>query len=279
MNNILVLGASGLLGQALIKHFSSIGKNVGALCRSNIEFKHPNVNTHVVDILNFEDLDKVVANYDVVINCTGQITKSTNVFLELNTTGIKNIIKSIKRHGNYLIHVSSLSVYGTSDYVNEECVVNPETVYGASKYFAEYLIQEALSSAMICRVCNFYGENQQKGIMKYILNTYDENRRELYFNNNGLLKRYYIYIDDFVHVIAQSLEKKLAGCYNVVGNDFLTIKELVSLTESVLDCNFLVEYSDAEPIENIAQVDDAKIKSEIMYGEKTIKKYLEKNYN
>ena len=127
MNKVLIVGSSGLLGRSLVEYFASNNFQVGALSR-NCDNQNDKFNNYAVDVLDYEHLEFVVAQYDIVVNCIGQITNPIHECVSLNTKGVKNIIDAVKKNGNYLIHLSTVSVYGSSATVTEESPVNPESV-------------------------------------------------------------------------------------------------------------------------------------------------------
>ena len=145
MNKVLIIGGSGLLGQSLVEYFVSNNFQVGALSR-HCNSQGRRFSNYAVDVLDYENLELVVAQYDVIINCIGQITNPIHECVSLNTKGITNIIDAVKKNGNYLIHLSTIAVYGSSSMVNEKSAVDPESVYGSFKYFAEYQIKQNLTN-------------------------------------------------------------------------------------------------------------------------------------
>ena len=265
MNKVLIIGASGLLGRSLVEYFISNNFQVGALSRY-CDSKDNRFYNHAVDVLDYESLEFVVEQYDVIINCIGQITNPIHECVSLNTKGIKNIIDAVKKNGNYLIHLSTVSVYGSSLAVTEESALNPESVYGSLKYFSEYQISQNLTNYVILRISNLYGKSQIKGILGYILRSYHNNEKDLCFNNDGSLKRYYLHIDDLSSIINLILAKRINGVYNVIGSDFLTIKQLITLSENALNFTFDVQYEAKRPIENIDKIDNSKLKKQVDYS-------------
>jgi len=275
MNKVLIIGASGLLGQSLVEFFVSNNFQVGALSR-NCDNQNDKFNNYSVDVLDYEHLEFVVAQYDVVVNCIGQITNPIHECVSLNTKGMKNIIDAVKKNGNYLIHLSTVSVYGSSSAVTEGSPVNPESVYGSLKYFAEYQISQNLTNYAVLRISNLYGKGQVKGILGYILRSFRNNEKALFFNNDGSLKRYYLHIDDLSSIVKLIIDKRVKGVYNVIGSDLLTIKQLVALCEKALDYCFDVQYEIKRPIENIDKVDNSKLKKQVdCFLQYNIEEYLQ----
>ena len=275
MNKVLVIGASGLLGRSLVEYFVSNDFQVGALSR-NCNNQNDKFNNYSVDVLDYEHLEFVVAQYDIVVNCIGQTTNPIHECVSLNTKGVKNIIDAVKKNGNYLIHLSTVSVYGSSSTVTEESPVNPESVYGSLKYFAEYQISQNLTNYAVLRISNLYGKGQVKGILGYVLRSFRNNEKALFFNNDGSLKRYYLHIDDLSSIVKLIIDKRVKGIYNVIGSDLLTIKQLVALCEKALDYCFDVQYEIKRPIENIDKVDNSKLKKQVdCFLQHNIEKYLQ----
>ena len=275
MNKVLIIGASGLLGRSLVEFFVSNNFQVGALSR-NCDNQNDKFNNYSVDVLDYEHLEFVVAQYDIVVNCIGQITNPIHECVSLNTKGMKNIIDAVKKNRNYLIHLSTVSIYGSSSAVTEESPVNPESVYGSLKYFAEYQISQNLTNYAVLRISNLYGKGQVKGILGYVLRSCRNNEKALFFNNDGSLKRYYLHIDDLSSIVKLIIDKRVKGIYNVIGSDLLTIKQLVALCEKALDYCFDVQYEIKRPIENIDRVDNSKLKKQVdCFLQHNIEEYLQ----
>ena len=275
MYKILILGASGLLGKSLVDYFVFNNFKVGALSRTYAETKNELVNSYAINVLDYDHLEAVIAEYDVVVNCIGQVTNPINGCVVLNSLGMKNIIDAVKKHDSYLIHFSTVSVYGNSPYVTEDSPVNPETTYATIKYFAEFQICQSLENFTILRVSNLYGKGQTKGILGYISRSYYENKKEIFFNNDGSLKRYYLHIDDLSAIVETILTNRLKVIYNVIGNDFLTIKQLVTLFERIFNYSFSISYEPKKPIENIENIDNSKVIDAIAHSFKNdVESYL-----
>jgi nucleoside-diphosphate-sugar epimerase len=266
MNSILIIGAGGLLGNSLVRSFKKKIQVVGALSRNTLDFKDSRVKVHNVDVLKLNLLENVIKKYDVIINCIGQISNPISSCLLSNTIGINNIVSSVKKYDKRLIHISSVSVYGSSLYVDEESDLNPETPYGCSKYFAEFSIKSNLDNYAILRVSNLFGSNQKKGIINYLANSYLLKTPSVNFNNDGSMKRYYLHIDDLVYMIHEVFKNDVIGIYNIVGSYKATIKDLVAIFESELECNLNATYSDQMPLENLDEINCDKVKSIINFS-------------
>lgn len=279
-NKILVLGGAGFLGQYITKELIKNNFNkVGCADISPIDIK--GALTFQVDILNNNALDEVVKNYDIIINCTGQVTYPINGSLILNTKGIRNIVKSILKYNKKIVHMSSVSVFGTANFVDENTPLNPETPYAAIKAFSEFLITNYLPQKkfIILRLSNLFGKNQPKGIFSYLIKSYNTDKK-LFFNNNGDLTRYYLHIGDCSRIISDLLQNRnISGMFNIRGQDKYSIKDLVHLFEKSANIHFNVNYELSKPLENIQNLSDKKIRSVLNINyQNSVEDFLKKEF-
>lgn len=263
--SIAIIGASGLLGQAFVRYFEKKNTRIALVSRTPLQLSSNNFVHYTADINDLVKIDEVVKDYDIIINCTGQITYPINECLVLNSTGILNLVKLVKKYEKHLIHFSSVTVYGTNRQVDETTTLNPESVYGALKAAAELLIINELNQYCIMRVSNLYGPYQMKGIISYLLRSYQSNSPELHFNNDGSLRRYYLHTDDLVEITDDFIKSGSEGVYNVVGPEKLTVKELISIAQRELKYKFFPTYTTDSPVENIDTIDSDKLQKEISY--------------
>ena len=259
-SKILVLGGAGFLGRSIIKALLD-SRFFEVACADLTPINLGNVSSYKIDILNSKLVEEIIKGHDVVINCTGQLTSPINKSLALNTVGIKNITESILKYERKIIHISSVSVYGTRKYADETTLMNPETPYAVLKSFSEFIIESILPKEqfLILRLSNLFGNKQKKGIVAYLIRSFHGDRK-LHFNNNGSLMRYYLHVDDCSRIVARFIQhKNLFGIYNIVGRYSYTIKDLVRLVEASFNIKFDTVYDLNLPLENITKISDDKL--------------------
>ena len=275
-NKVLIIGGAGFLGQTIAKKLYPLLGRYLVLADILPKIDFPG-NYFQLDILSKECFKRVPEDFNTVINCTGQITNPINQCFKLNTSGIKNILDFVKKCNARLIHISTISVYGSSsEYIEEDSPLNPESPYASFKAVAEFEIQSELEveKFAILRLSNLYGDNQKKGVIAYLLRAIPRGEK-LFFNHNGSLKRHYIHIDDAAKIICQAVSGLQYGIYNVCSRDFITIRELVNNIESITGKTIMVEYERTEPWENIEKVGDKKLRTTFnVQFNNTINKYL-----
>ena len=269
MTNIIVLGGSGFLGSQIIKSLSKA--NIGTVTcgdirlSENLDCKYLELN-----ILDRDSLIKNLENFDVIINCVGQLTKPFNLCFELNSQGINNLASAISKLRSRFVHLSTVAVYGTASYCNENSLLHPETNYATAKAFAEYILQKKCNNKdlTILRLPNVYGRGQNQGVFAYILKSYFSDRI-LRFNNNGNLKRSFLHVKDFSNTLTEIVKNdKVNGIFNLGGNDTISISDLVDSFETRFNMKFEKEFEDILPWENIEYLDSSRLESAIKISSK-----------
>jgi len=134
---ILLTGATGFLGKAILKELSSI--RVITLSRNSAE-----INTDLTT--GNVELPKVTA----VVHAAGKAhivpktKKEREEFSRVNVIGTKNLLSSLEANlPESFVFISSVSVYGRAEgnFISEQEPLNANDAYGLSKIHAEALVQ------------------------------------------------------------------------------------------------------------------------------------------
>jgi dTDP-4-dehydrorhamnose reductase len=167
MNNILIFGASGQLGNC-IKKVSSEKKIENLIFLSKEES----------DILDEQKLKTVFASYQpaFIINCAAytavdKAEDDVELARKINQTGAKNLALKCKEYGAVMVHVSTDFVFdGNHPKVLEETdITQPINVYGLTKLEGESEIAQILPAHFIIRTSwlySEYGNNFVKTMLK-----------------------------------------------------------------------------------------------------------------
>jgi dTDP-4-dehydrorhamnose reductase len=156
MNNILIFGASGQLGQC-IQHVAAL-KGI-----SSIVF----LPESEADILDTDGLEKVFDQYKpaYVINCAAytavdRAEDDVDIAQKVNETGAGNLAVQCNAHGAVLIHISTDFVFkgDLARPLKEDDEANPVSVYGQTKLDGEKAVSAALKEHFIIRTGWLYSE-------------------------------------------------------------------------------------------------------------------------
>ncbi len=149
---LTILGASGLLGQALMREWT--GDQVVGLCSRDVDIRDL---TRVHDVLQQHRPDWIVltAAYTDVDGCESNQDRAFSV----NRDGPMNIARTAKEIRAKLLFLSSDYVFDgkkTTPYETTDAR-NPQSVYGRSKAEAEVKLLETLPGCCIARTSWLFG--------------------------------------------------------------------------------------------------------------------------
>lgn len=145
---ILILGASGMLGSAVYKHFK---ENPNFITIPTYRANFSNIDNGIsFDALN-DDIEKIPKDFDYIINCIGIITpfidKNPIVSLKINSLFPLELANYCETNHIRLIHITTDCVYSGKDGKYTEISLQDATdFYGKSKSLGE-----CSSNAMVLR--------------------------------------------------------------------------------------------------------------------------------
>jgi UDP-glucose 4-epimerase len=250
---ILVLGATGFLGSALIESIlcKKPGWDLRVLSRRNLNL---NLKTHRVEIIQGDiksiDIVNLLSGVDHVIYLiSSSLPGKSDLFLvddvQNEVYGLLKILQVINRD-NQRIGLSYISsggaIYGNSTelILREEHSLQPVSLYGAIKVCAESFINVYSKTygvkAAIIRAANIYGPGQRtdgaQGLISHFCFQAINNRNVTIFGQGESI-RDYIYIDDFCNGIIDLIEKNIVGCFNLSSGLGYSVSEIVKMIEKI----------------------------------------------
>ena len=159
INRLLILGASGMLGSALLRYFSKVNDcTVFGAARSHkaVDYFSTDLADCLIlghDLCNSDDLielfDKVKPN--LVINCVGVVKQHEDINDSLTTIHINSLLPHRLAYlcnisGARLIHISTDCVFSGDDgFYKETDVPDATDLYGRSKLLGEVSYPNAIT--------------------------------------------------------------------------------------------------------------------------------------
>jgi UDP-glucose 4-epimerase len=250
---ILVTGGAGFIGAHLVnkliisKHKVLIVDNLQGV--GGIPYVHPKA-TFIKGcitkkkILNLIKKWKPEAIYHLAAQSGGETAydnpRKDYLINGYGTYLISLLAKELKV--KKFIYTSSVAIYGSNlkNKINEDTKINPDSIYGISKYAGELFIKQILipsnTKTVIFRVFNTYGPGENLNFLKKgmvsIYSSYVWKKKPIIVK--GSLKRFrnYQYIDDVVNILFLSLknkELKKNEIFNLTTSKAIKVKELIRI--------------------------------------------------
>ncbi|MDA9241880.1 NAD-dependent epimerase/dehydratase family protein [Flavobacteriaceae bacterium] len=263
MERILITGALGQLGQEFIKFFN---KNNTYVLATDIRspLKVLGCDFEIADAMDDKRIDYLMKknNINVVYHLVAVLSANgeKNPFMawEINMKSFQNIINlSINNGIKKIFWPSSIAVFGTKSnlsFVKQDCILNPNTIYGISKLAGERLIDyynnkfdldiRSLRYPGIISFDTKPGGGTTDYIIEMIQSLKNEKEYTCFLNKNTKLPM--LYIDDAINgtIKYMSINKsnlKVKDAYNITGFSITPFELEKKLNE--LGCSAKVIYN------------------------------------
>lgn len=247
---VLVTGASGFLGNVVLKKISKIGYDSLGISKSKTT-KISNIKIIKCDITNLEQITNVIQNYSphVIIHLAGltgnvECEQNPTVAFLTNVLGTLNILNSIKQSKTKIIFASSREVYGNvSKPVIESDKLKPININGFTKILSENLIYNFHEvykiPFIILRFTNFYGLTTNRGISSMMKKAIIDKSVSFYGGDQVFDL---IHIDDAATAIVQSIKYKHSDIFNIGSGQSTTLKEIIKKMQKKVDKKIKIEF-------------------------------------
>lgn len=243
MKKALIFGGSGFLGSYVSDELMKRGFEVfiADLYKSN--YLKGNQKFIKVDVLNSEDVKKIVIDKDFVYNfsAVAELEEASNNPLKtfhVNVIGNLNILEACKEARNIERFVFASSAYALS---------NEGSFYGASKLCSEKITEEYFKKFAlrytIIRYGSLYGERASNNNYIYKLLSNAIKTGKLQYNGDDNDIREYIHSADAAKLSVDILEdKKFENEYVMLtGTEKLKRKELISMINEIMQNKLNIE--------------------------------------
>jgi UDP-glucose 4-epimerase len=244
----VVTGGAGFIGSYIVKYLVDNGYQVivvdnmfrGKL--TNLSRYEDKIDFHNLDILNFEELRKLVKDSDGIFH-QAALTSVPESFTQrdkyqnVNVNGTENIFKLGKEFGIKIVYASSSSIYGNpkSIPITENASRNPINPYGKTKLEDEILAEQysKLGVKIIgLRYFNVYGIGQTNDYAGVITKFYEAIKADnppIIFGD-GTQVRDFISVEDVAKANLLSMQSSTDFAFLNIGTGIATsINDLANL--------------------------------------------------
>jgi UDP-glucose 4-epimerase len=261
---VLVTGASGYLGRAVVSSLAAAGHQVRALAGDILEALGPAV-AGVDAVVHLAALTRVRSSFEEPIR-----------YFQVNVTGTLNLLEAVAP-GTRFVFASSASAYGTpiSQPIKEDCPLNPLNPYAASKAAAESALGWAATtgrvSATTLRVFNLagavdgHGDPDPTRILPRAVAAAAGTLSHVDINGPGSAIRDFVHISDAAAAFVMALESDSAGhrVYNV-GAIPASVNDILAATRDLTGKPVPVVHHPAHPGEAPdLRADTTRIRTEL----------------
>jgi nucleoside-diphosphate-sugar epimerase len=265
---ILVLGASGFIGNYLVNHFQKKGNYVCGVDINQPKFNFSNVDEFIIGDLREKAFVNSVAirSWDLVFHFAADMGGAGYVFTKTHDADILssslqitiNLMEAFKHGKQTLVYASSACVYPEHNQldinnlkISEESAypASPDSNYGWEKLTGERLCQSFASNYnmdnRIIRLHNIYGplcsynNGKEKSPAALCRKVVESNGKiEVWGDGNQI--RSYLYINDLLNAIDLLLQHNIKIPINVGNEHYITINDLAKLIIKISNKNISI---------------------------------------
>lgn len=264
MEKILVTGANGLLGQAIIRQLSDKNYQVVATGRGPDRIATTFNGKYVyrdVDITNGPDIEKLILEQkpDIIVHAAAmtqvdQCELHKQECYNINVTATRFIIDAAKAVNARFIFVSTDFVFdGSSGPYSEDDEPAPVNYYGSTKMVAEKAVMESGLDWAIARTILVYGESPSSGrtnIIGFVKKSLEAGNPLRMVTDQV---RTPTFVEDLAAGIILIIGKKASGIFHLSGEEQMTPYDIAIETAKYFGLNeSLISRSSSEEIKQPA---------------------------
>ncbi|RMD94710.1 MAG: NAD-dependent epimerase/dehydratase family protein [Calditrichaeota bacterium] len=240
-----VTGASGFTGGHLCRILKKKGYEITALVRQTSKVDHlQELGVKLVygDLTNSANLVDALSDIDVVFHVAAVYRQegiSKEQFWKVNVDGTRNILEQARRAGvKRFVHCSTVGVQGEikNPPAKETDPYNPGDHYQESKMEGEKLalgfFEKHEMEGVVVRPVGIYGPGDTRflKLFKYI------NNGKFRMIGHGNVLYHLTYVEDLVEgmILAGEKDEAVGHIFTLGGNEYMTLKELVTLIAKIL---------------------------------------------
>ncbi len=304
----VVTGGAGFIGSHIVKflveekHTVIVIDNLQVGTKKRLESIKEKIDFHQTDILNFDEVEKIVQGADGVFHQAALTSlpesfEKPEEYHNVNVNGTENIFKLSKKYGFKVVYASSSSVYGEVKKIpiSENFEKNPLNPYAETKLQDELLALKysKLGSKIIgLRYFNVFGKGQTGSyagvITKFINKVIQKEAPEIFGEGNQI--RDFVSVEDVVQANYLAMTNNVsAGFFNIGTGKTYSILEIA---EIIINAASLLQkpiFRDALPGDALLSKADIKLAKSILnwepkldlkiWLENEIPKIIKKNKN
>ena len=244
---VLIIGGSGFFGSHLADLMSETGFEVSILDEKPSQWKRPDQEMILGDIMSYEDVLSAVQGRNYVYHLAGvadieYAAQNPRDTIETNIIGSTNIIEAcVEAKVERFLFASTIYVYSNSG-----------SFYRVSKQAVESIIDayhhDSGLEYTVLRYGSLYGPRAQKwnGMKRFVQQAVENGR--IVYPGTGEERREYIYVRDAAKLSIQALGPEFANqCFTLTGIQVMSTNEVMRMIQEILGREVTIEFSEQDP--------------------------------
>jgi UDP-glucose 4-epimerase len=232
----VVTGASGFIGQALVRFLAAAGWEVFAIDRR--PFPDPGQRSLVVDVASPDALRGVLDDRTTVFHMAASADVAASVAnprhdFDNTFRGVFEVLEAARQAGSRVVFPSTASIFDSSNQLPlpERAFPRPSSPYAAGKLGGEAYCHAYHRcyglDIRIARLFSVYGTGMRRFAIHDIIRKIQQNDAELTILGDGMQVRDYLFIDDAVRGLVMLATAGLAGEeYNLASGEPVKLLDL-----------------------------------------------------
>ncbi|MCA0395939.1 MAG: SDR family oxidoreductase [Bacteroidetes bacterium] len=229
MEKILVTGANGLVGRALLRVLLQNGYTVVAVGRgpSRLKMEDPSLIYYAADITHPFEMQLILEKErPAVVVHAAAMTQADDCELRQNEAHVCNVeatarlLLDAESFSNFFLFLSTDFVFdGKKGMYTETDAEAPISWYGSTKLQAEAIIQTSDMPWAIARTCLVYGPATEQGrsnIFSWVLDSLQQNKPIKVVDDQW---RTPTWVDDLVAGLLLIIQQRATGIWHLAGPD------------------------------------------------------------
>lgn len=227
---VVVLGANGFIGGAIFKKLTSLGVEVLALGRLQIDLLKPGAGKRLAEFLNAGDV--------LVFASARAPCKNLEMLID-NIQMARSVCEALKiKEPEHVIYISSDAVYADTDgLLSEASCAEPKSIHGIMHLTREVALREEYVGPLaIVRPTLVYGlDDPHNGYGPNRFRRLASSSEEIILFGEGEERRDHVDVEDIAELVSRIIFRKSAGVINAVSGDVVSFRELADFIVSDLN--------------------------------------------
>ncbi|MES2679850.1 MAG: NAD-dependent epimerase/dehydratase family protein [Bacteroidota bacterium] len=250
---VLITGASGFIGNAMLSHFKGLGEVTGLDL-------NPDPAKNILAHDDFEATRALIAQsaFDLLINCAGASDvqhsyRAPAGDFKLNTIYVEQILEALREFSpaTKFVNFSSAAVYGNPKTlpVTENDPCQPLSPYGLHKLLSEQLTKSYHTFYQVptlsVRIFSAYGPGLKRQFFYDLYSKFKAGNESVSLAGTGKESRDFIFIDDIVKAVVLLTERGRfdGGVYNLANAEETFIDDASLLFAKICGYKGKIQFS------------------------------------